>query len=78
MKQQSVKTTCSYCGVGCGIEARKDFQENVTVTGDKRSSGEQRDVVFQRNEFTLCCQRHIRSTLIPRDALEQILSSRTR
>jgi ferredoxin-nitrate reductase len=35
MKQQSVKTTCSYCGVGCGIEARKDFQENVTVTGDK-------------------------------------------
>ena len=35
MKQQSVKTTCSYCGVGCGIEAQKDFQENVTVTGDK-------------------------------------------
>jgi len=35
MKQQSVKTTCSYCGVGCGIEVSKDLQQNVTVEGDK-------------------------------------------
>jgi len=35
MKQQSVKTTCSYCGVGCGIEVSKDNHQNVSVEGDK-------------------------------------------
>jgi ferredoxin-nitrate reductase len=31
----SVKTTCSYCGVGCGIVVKKDRQGNITVEGDK-------------------------------------------
>jgi ferredoxin-nitrate reductase len=35
MKQQGVKTTCSYCGVGCGIEVSKDVNDNVAVEGDK-------------------------------------------
>ncbi len=28
------RTTCSYCGVGCGILVNKDRQGKVTVTGD--------------------------------------------
>lgn len=31
---KSFKTTCSYCGVGCGIVVKKDAQGAVTVTGD--------------------------------------------
>jgi len=30
----SFKTTCSYCGVGCGIEVKKDAKGNITVEGD--------------------------------------------
>lgn len=29
------KTTCSYCGVGCGIVAKKDNKGNLTVEGDQ-------------------------------------------
>jgi ferredoxin-nitrate reductase len=29
------KTTCSYCGVGCGIIVRKDRKNNITIEGDK-------------------------------------------
>lgn len=29
------KTTCCYCGVGCGIEVRKDELGRITVEGDK-------------------------------------------
>src|SRR5262245_19537021 len=29
-----VKTTCPYCGVGCGVIARKDAAGAVTVAGD--------------------------------------------
>jgi len=29
------KSTCSYCGVGCGIEIEKDKNGNVTVRGDE-------------------------------------------
>ena len=29
------KTTCSYCGVGCGIVVRKDRRNNLTIEGDK-------------------------------------------
>lgn len=34
-KETSFKTTCSYCGVGCGIVVRKDRKNNLFVEGDK-------------------------------------------
>ncbi|SHK29091.1 nitrate reductase [Rhodothermus profundi] len=30
----SIKTTCCYCGVGCGIEIRRDRQGHLTLSGD--------------------------------------------
>lgn len=33
--QASFKTTCCYCGVGCGIVVHKDRQGRLTVEGDK-------------------------------------------
>ncbi|MEM0940206.1 MAG: molybdopterin-dependent oxidoreductase [Bacteroidota bacterium] len=33
--QESFKTTCSYCGVGCGIIASKDRKGRLLVEGDK-------------------------------------------
>lgn len=35
MQKNEIKTTCSYCGVGCGIIAKKDAQGKISVTGDK-------------------------------------------
>jgi ferredoxin-nitrate reductase len=38
VKRQSekvFKSTCSYCGVGCGILVKKDKKGNLTVEGDK-------------------------------------------
>lgn len=32
---ESFKTTCCYCGVGCGITVHKDSQGKVSVEGDK-------------------------------------------
>ncbi len=32
--EQSFKTTCSYCGVGCGIVVKKDKRNNIVVEGD--------------------------------------------
>jgi ferredoxin-nitrate reductase len=34
-KYNIYKSTCSYCGVGCGIEVRKDRKGRIEVTGDK-------------------------------------------
>ena len=34
MRPTSVKTTCSYCGVGCGIVATRDGAGRLTVEGD--------------------------------------------
>lgn len=34
MKHQSHKTTCSYCGVGCGIIVKKDSRGRLKVEGD--------------------------------------------
>ncbi len=34
MQNSEIKTTCSYCGVGCGIIVKKDPKNGVTVTGD--------------------------------------------
>jgi assimilatory nitrate reductase catalytic subunit len=31
---QDIKTTCPYCGVGCGVTVSQDEQGAVTVTGD--------------------------------------------
>jgi ferredoxin-nitrate reductase len=33
--EESFKTTCSYCGVGCGIVVKKDRKGNLSVEGDK-------------------------------------------
>lgn len=35
MIKSEVKTTCSYCGVGCGIIVKKDHNNKVFVEGDK-------------------------------------------
>lgn len=35
MIKNEVKTTCSYCGVGCGIIVKKDNNNKVFVEGDK-------------------------------------------
>ncbi|HEX9152014.1 MAG TPA: molybdopterin-dependent oxidoreductase, partial [Flavobacterium sp.] len=35
MQNSEIKTTCSYCGVGCGIIVTNDPKNGVTVTGDK-------------------------------------------
>ena len=35
MHKKEVKTTCSYCGVGCGIIVKKDNNDKVFVEGDK-------------------------------------------
>lgn len=35
MFENEVKTTCSYCGVGCGIIVKKDSNGKVLVEGDK-------------------------------------------
>ncbi len=35
MIKNEVKTTCSYCGVGCGIVVKKDTNNKVFVEGDK-------------------------------------------
>jgi assimilatory nitrate reductase catalytic subunit len=34
MQPSEVKTTCPYCGVGCGVIARRDAQGKVEVSGD--------------------------------------------
>lgn len=33
-KEQEFKSTCSYCGVGCGIIVRKDRDDKLSVEGD--------------------------------------------
>jgi ferredoxin-nitrate reductase len=35
IKGESYKTTCCYCGVGCGIVVNKDAQGRIHVEGDK-------------------------------------------
>ncbi|HEY6141795.1 MAG TPA: molybdopterin-dependent oxidoreductase [Flavobacterium sp.] len=35
MQNSEIKTTCSYCGVGCGIIVTKDAKNGVMVSGDK-------------------------------------------
>lgn len=33
--EESFKTTCSYCGVGCGMVVKKDRKGKISVEGDK-------------------------------------------
>lgn len=35
MHKDKIKTTCSYCGVGCGIIVKKDPNGLISVEGDK-------------------------------------------
>lgn len=35
LKQTKFKTTCSYCGVGCGIEVSKDAYGKLEIEGEK-------------------------------------------
>ena len=35
IQNSEIKTTCSYCGVGCGIIVTNDTKKGVTVKGDK-------------------------------------------
>ncbi len=35
MVKSEIKTTCSYCGVGCGIIVKKDNNDKIYVEGDK-------------------------------------------
>jgi len=35
IKQELYKTTCCYCGVGCGITVKKDAQGRIVIEGDK-------------------------------------------
>ncbi len=35
LHKTSYKSTCSYCGVGCGIIVTKDRRGNLTLEGDK-------------------------------------------
>ena len=35
MKPEKFKSTCSYCGVGCGIVIHKDAKGNIKVEGDQ-------------------------------------------
>ena len=35
MVKNEIKTTCSYCGIGCGIIVKKDINNKVFVEGDK-------------------------------------------
>ncbi|MEN0003737.1 MAG: molybdopterin-dependent oxidoreductase [Bacteroidota bacterium] len=34
MRYETYKSTCSYCGVGCGIEVQKDAKGRIKVEGD--------------------------------------------
>ena len=34
-KDNVFKTTCSYCGVGCGMVVRRDKKNTITIEGDK-------------------------------------------
>ncbi|HEY5773797.1 MAG TPA: hypothetical protein VIS75_14270, partial [Chitinophagaceae bacterium] len=35
IRGRGYKTTCCYCGVGCGINVQKDALGQITVEGDK-------------------------------------------
>lgn len=35
-RTDTYKTTCSYCGVGCGIKVTKDAKGHMTVSGDEQ------------------------------------------
>lgn len=35
LDQQQIRTTCPYCGVGCGIEVARQKNDEITINGDR-------------------------------------------
>ena len=44
----AVRTTCPYCGVGCGVLAKPDGRGGAVIAGDPGASGEFRAAVLER------------------------------
>ena len=61
----SVRTTCPYCGVGCGVLARPDGRGGAAIAGDPDASGEFRPALLEglgarrdaRRSTAGCCIR---------------------
>ena len=47
MQQNKIKTTCSYCGVGCGIIIKEDLNNTITVEGDNANAVKVGDVIVR-------------------------------
>ena len=43
----AVRTTCPYCGVGCGVLAAPDGDGGATISGDPGAPGELRTAVLE-------------------------------
>ncbi|MEM6999374.1 MAG: nitrate reductase [Pseudomonadota bacterium] len=60
---REVKTTCPYCGVGCGVQAKLDAEQLIAVEGDREHPA---------NRGKLCVKgSHLADTLVPQGRLSQ-------
>ena len=58
-----VKTTCPYCGTGCGVEARRNDDQSVTIRGDES---------HPTNAGRLCSKGlNLAATLVPQGRLTE-------
>ena len=58
-----VKTTCPYCGTGCGVEARRNDDQSVTIRGDESHPS---------NTGRLCSKGlNLAATLVPEGRLTE-------
>jgi len=65
MRTTQVKTTCSYCGVGCGIIAGKDERGGLTVTGDPDHPVNQGKLCSKGRNLNYVVQDHTDRLLYP-------------